>query len=174
MSAPRALQARRVPNAYRRPVPERGALDDIDEQILDLLRRDARRTVKDIADRVSLSPAPVRRRIERLERDGVIAGYTLVLNHSKVGLSIEAFTELRFEGNTNVEEILDAATRLPEVREAFTTTGDTDALVHLRVRDVAHLQEVVNKLRRSGKVTGTKTLIVLERRDGSAEHEGPP
>jgi Lrp/AsnC family leucine-responsive transcriptional regulator len=69
-------------------------LDDIDHAILGLLRDDARRTVKDIAERVNLSPAPVKRRIDRLERIGVIAGYTLVLDHSKVGPSIEAFTEL--------------------------------------------------------------------------------
>jgi Lrp/AsnC family leucine-responsive transcriptional regulator len=139
-------------------------LDDIDHAILGLLRDDARRTVKDIAERVNLSPAPVKRRIDRLERIGVIAGYTLVLDHSKVGPSIEAFTELRFAGNTNAEEILDAATALPEVREAFTTAGDPDALVRLRATDVAHLQRVISELRRSGNITGTKTLIVLERR----------
>jgi DNA-binding Lrp family transcriptional regulator len=125
--------------------------------------------VADIAIRVNLSPAPVKRRIDRLERLGVIAGYTVVLNHARVGPSIEAFTELRFAGDTSVEEIIDAATGLPEVREVFTTAGDPDALVRLRVADVADLQRVIGALRSSGKVTGTKTMIVLERRVGPAE-----
>jgi Lrp/AsnC family leucine-responsive transcriptional regulator len=163
----RLFVALRVDPAYGRGMLEHEALDDVDEKILDLLRRDARRTVRDIAQRVNLSPAPVKRRIDRLERLGVIAGYTVVLDHSKVGPSMEAFTELSFAGHTNVEDILDLATRLPEVREAFTTAGDPDALVRLRVDDVAHLQRVVNELRRSANVTGTKTLIVLERRTRS-------
>ena len=127
-------------------------LDEVDRAILELLAEDARRTVADIADRVNLSPAPVRRRIDRLERMGVIAGYTVVLDHAKVGAAIEAFTEL-----------LETVGRLPEVEDVFTTAGDPDALARIRVDDMDHLQEVINKLRKSGKVTGTKTLMVLGR-----------
>jgi Lrp/AsnC family leucine-responsive transcriptional regulator len=142
-------------------VSSRDVVDDVDQAILDLLRHDARRTVSDIAERVNLSPAPVKRRIDRLERLGVIAGYTVVLDHKKVGPSIEAYTELRFAGDTDVDTILQSATELPEVLEVFAIAGDPDALVRVRVEDVDHLQAVVNELRRSGNVTGTKTLIVL-------------
>jgi DNA-binding Lrp family transcriptional regulator len=145
-------------------MPGRVSLDDTDLAILELLRADARRTVADIAGRVNLSPAPVKRRIDRLERLGVIRGYTALLDHRKVGPSLEAFVELRFAGSTDVHDILEAVMRIPEAREAFTMAGDPDALVRLRVDDVAHLQRAVNDLRRSGAVTGTKTLIVLDRR----------
>ena len=117
-------------------------LDEIDRAIVDLLVQDARRTVADIAERVSLSPAPVRRRIDRLERIGVIAGYTVVLDHAKVGPAIEAFTELRFTGRTDIDEILETAAQVPEVREVFTTAGDPDALARIRVDDMDHLQPV--------------------------------
>jgi Lrp/AsnC family transcriptional regulator, leucine-responsive regulatory protein len=53
------------------------------------------------------------------------------------------------------------ATRIPEVMEVFTIAGDPDALVRLRVRSVDHLREVIDQLRRSGAVIGTKTLMVL-------------
>jgi DNA-binding Lrp family transcriptional regulator len=139
----------------------RDSVDETDRAILDLLRRDARRTVSDIAERVNLSPAPVKRRIDRLERLGVISGYTVVLDHQKVGPSIEAYTELRFAGDTDVDDILTSASELPEVLEVFAIAGDPDALVRMRVEDMEHLQRVVNELRRSGNVTGTKTLIVL-------------
>jgi DNA-binding Lrp family transcriptional regulator len=142
---------------------EREGVDELDKAILELLREDARRTIADIAARVSLSPAPVKRRIDRLERLGVIAGYTVRVDASRIGPTIEAFTELRFPGDRNVEQILDAATSIPEVREAYMIAGDPDALLRLRVDDVAHLQRVVNQLRRSGQVSGTKTLIVLSR-----------
>ena len=149
--------------AYACGMAERDGVDDIDRAILDLLRENARRTIADIAARVSLSPAPVKRRIDRLERLGVIAGYTVRVDPSRIGPTIEAFTELRFSGTTNIEEILAAATSIPEVREAYMIAGDPDALVRVRVDDVEHLQQVVNQLRRSGKVTGTKTLMVLSR-----------
>ncbi|HEY4280931.1 MAG TPA: Lrp/AsnC family transcriptional regulator [Conexibacter sp.] len=142
---------------------ERVELDPTDERILDLLREDARRTIADIAARVNLSPAPVKRRIDRLERLGVIAGYTVVLDHAKLGATIEAFTELRLTGESDVDAIVGEIAQLPEVREVFTTAGDPDALVRLRVDDVENLKRVVNGLRRGGNVTGTKTLMVLSR-----------
>ena len=138
-------------------------LDQIDHQIIDLLQEDARRTISDIATRVNLSPAPVKRRIDRLERVGVIAGYTVVLNHGRIGASLDAFTELRFAGDADVDEIMGTITQLPEVHEVCTIAGDPDALIRIRVDDMEHLKHVVNTLRRSGRVTGTKTLMVLER-----------
>lgn len=146
-------------------------IDDVDRRILDLLREDARRTIADIATRVNLSPAPVKRRIDRLERLGVIAGYTVLVDHAKIGPSIDAFTELRLAGDADVDEVAAAVTQIPEVREIFTTAGDPDALIRIRVEDVAHLKQVVNGLRRSGRVTGTKTLMVLERWARTGERE---
>jgi Lrp/AsnC family leucine-responsive transcriptional regulator len=140
---------------------EEPILDGTDEEILELLRLDARRSVADIARRVSLSPPAVGRRIERLERERVITGYTVQVDHAKLGRPLEAFTELRFAGMTPVDEIETIAQGVPEVEAVFTTAGDPDALVWMRVRDVADLKRVVDLLRRSGRVTGTKTLMVL-------------
>ena len=136
-------------------------LDGIDSEIVDLLVDDGRRTVSDIGKAVGLSAPAVKRRIDRLEADGVILGYTAVLDHTKLGRPIEAFTELRFGGKTKVADIAGVASGLPEVQAVHTIAGDPDALVHLRVRDVADLTRVIDLLRRTGKVTGTKTLIVL-------------
>jgi len=138
-------------------------LDEIDERIIELLREDARRTLTDIGARVNLSPAPVKRRIDRLERLGVITGYTVTVDHALIGPTIEAFTELRFAGDADIDEILGAVEQIPEIREVFTMAGDPDALLRIRVSDVEHLKTVVNQLRRTGRVTGTKTLMVLDR-----------
>ncbi len=112
---------------------------------------------------MNLSPAPVKRRIDRLQSSGVITGFTAVLDHALIGPSIEAFTELRFAGDADIDEILAAVRQVPEIHEVFTMAGDPDALLHIRVDDVEHLKQVVNQLRRTGRVTGTKTLMVLER-----------
>jgi DNA-binding Lrp family transcriptional regulator len=137
------------------------ALDEVDHRILDLLREDARRTIADIATRVNLSTAPVKRRIDRLERCGVIAGYTVVLDHGAFEGSLEAFTEIRFTGDTDVSHILESASAQPEVDEVFAIAGDPDALVRIRADNVEHLQRVINQLRRDASIVGTKTLMVL-------------
>jgi len=134
--------------------------DSVDRQVIEILRRDARTPVSEIARAVRLSPAPVARRIERLERTGVIRGYTALIDEQKSG-SLEAFTEIRLSGNTETGELAEIVKNLPEVQDFFTIAGDPDALVRIRVDDVDHLQRVVNAMRRTGKVTGTKTLIVM-------------
>jgi DNA-binding Lrp family transcriptional regulator len=137
-------------------------LDPIDHQIIELLSQNARRTMSDIGEKVSLSASAVTRRIERLERSGVIAGYTVVVDHRKAGRPIQAFTEVRFAGTADLKEIKELASHLPEVQALFTTAGDPDALVWLQVPDVTRLGQVIDQLRKRGRVTGTKTLIVLD------------
>ena len=136
-------------------------LDETDLEIIELLRQDARRTLADVAERVSLSAPAVKRRVDRLERERVITGYTVQVDHALLGRPLQAFTELRFAGNLPVDQIAGIAAGIPEVQTIFTTAGDPDALAWIRVRDVDDLKRVIDLLRRSGRVTGTKTLMVL-------------
>jgi len=141
-------------------------LDQVDREILELLRLNARRTVKDIAECVGLSAAPVKRRIERLEADGIIAGYTIHIDESLVGDSLEAFTELRYAGDVNQEEILTRLSNIAEVEDVYIMAGNADALVHLRVDKVGDLKHVIAKLRSEGNPLNSRTLIVMESRAG--------
>jgi Lrp/AsnC family transcriptional regulator, leucine-responsive regulatory protein len=141
-------------------VPE--ALDDVDRAILALLRADGRRPVADVAKRVGLSAAPVRRRIARLEARGVITGYTVLVGPDKLGQRLEALTELRFAGNSGIEEITAAVEGLPGVRGLFITAGDPDAIIWLQVDNIAELKRVTFALRRNPKIAATKTLMVLD------------
>ncbi|WP_371658460.1 Lrp/AsnC family transcriptional regulator [Streptomyces sp. NBC_00280] len=136
-------------------------IDDVDRKLLDLLRADGRRSFSEMAPEVGLSVAAVKRRVDRLRDIGVITGFTVQIDHTRLGWGIEAFVELSYTGNTAVGEILGTTHKVPEVQAAFTTAGDPDALVHVRVRDIAHLQKVIDGLRRERGVTGTKTLMVL-------------
>lgn len=136
-------------------------LDDIDQQILVLLQQDGRRTIADIAERVNLSAAPVKRRIDRLEAGGAIAGYTAVLSPAALGRRVHAYVELRFSGDTDVEHILQVAQNIDAVEQVSMTAGDPDALVEVFVESVDQLQDVINELRRTAGVIGTKTLMVL-------------
>ena len=145
---------------YRRRVGRAG-IDETDRRILDLLVVDGRRSASEIGRLVNLSPAAAKRRIDRLEHLGIITGYSALLDHSKLGSTIEAFAELRFQGHIQVDDLEETFDDVPEVVEAFTIAGDPDALVRLRVGDLDHLKRVIDRIRRSGRVTGTKSLIVL-------------
>jgi Lrp/AsnC family transcriptional regulator, leucine-responsive regulatory protein len=148
-------------------VPElESDLDAIDRRILDLLAENARRTLGDIGERVGLSAPAVKRRIDRLEGAGVILGYTTRVDHAKLGRPLEAFTEVRFSGDARVDAIAAIADEIAEVQAVFTIAGDPDALAWIRVSDVHELKRVIDRLRNSGDVIGTKTLIVL----GTSSH----
>jgi len=136
-------------------------LDEADRAILDLLAENARRTLGDIGQRVGLSAPAVKRRIDRLEAAGVILGYTTRVDHAKLGRPLEAFTELRFSGDARVDAIASIGNDIPEVEAVFTIAGDPDALAWIRVSDVHELKRVIDRLRGSGDVIGTKTLMVL-------------
>jgi len=147
------------------------ALDPTDDRIVDVLTEDARRSASEVGRLVGLSPPAAKRRIDRLEAIGLIRGYTVVLDHRLAGEQIEAFIELRFAPGTQVAEVDTAVSDLPEVVESFTLAGDPDALAHVRVRDLEHLKNVVDRIRRGRrggpKVLTTRTVIVLGRTEPS-------
>lgn len=137
------------------------ATDDLDDQIIALLREDGRRTYASIGREIGLSTPAVQRRVERLEAAGIITGYTVQIDQRALGHGLQAFIELRMAGTTTVEAIWDAAEGIGEVEAIYTIAGETDAIIHVRVRDVAHLQDVIADLRHRQQVTGTRTRIVL-------------
>jgi Lrp/AsnC family leucine-responsive transcriptional regulator len=69
---------------------------------------------------------------------------------------------LKFAGTASIDEVSSSVERLPHVRALFMTAGDPDALVWLGVDDLSHLKRIVNELRRNKRITGTKTLTVLD------------
>jgi DNA-binding Lrp family transcriptional regulator len=145
-----------------RCVTDQAVLDSTDRAILDLLRENARRPLREIAKAVGLTVAPVQRRIARLERLGVIERYTVQVNHGRIAGGIEAVTELQFSDDLDLAQIMEFAAGIPEVDEVLTLAGDPDALLRIRVDGVEDLRRVVSQLRSGGQIATTKTLVVLE------------
>jgi DNA-binding Lrp family transcriptional regulator len=127
-------------------------MDDIDRQIVALLRQNARRSFQSIGMRVSLSAPAVKRRVDRLEADGVIRGYTAQIDPGRYGWGTHAFVALFTEGRMAAAEVLEAA---------YTVAGEASAMLHVRARDTAHLEEALERLRDHPGVTRTQTQIVL-------------
>jgi len=138
-------------------------LDEIDRQIVAWLQRDGRASYRTIGDEVGLSAPAVKRRVDRLQEDGVIRGFTAVVDPGALGWTTEAFIAVFCEGRTNPDRIRTAAAKHPEVVAAYTVTGDHDALLHVRVRDTAHLEEALERIRSEGFIAQTRSLVVLTR-----------
>lgn len=143
-------------------VTDLATIDDTDRAILELLRENARRPLREIATAVGLTVAPVQRRIARLESLGVIERYTVQVNHGRIATGIEAMTELQFSDDLDLAQIMEFVAQIPEVEEVLTLAGDPDALVRIRVEGVEDLRRVVSSLRSGGAIASTKTLVVLE------------
>ncbi|MGI9019846.1 MAG: Lrp/AsnC family transcriptional regulator [Solirubrobacterales bacterium] len=136
-------------------------LDEIDQQIVALLRENARRSFQDIGSRVALSAPAVKRRLDRLEERGVVRGYTAVLDHAALGWSTHAVVSLFCEGRMTGDEILAAAGRHPEVATAHTVAGEASAILHLHARDTEHLEQALERLRDAPGIRRTQTQVVL-------------
>ena len=136
-------------------------MDDIDRQIVALLRQDARRSFQSIGMRVSLSAPAVKRRVDRLEADGVVRGYAARVDPARFGWATHAIVALFCEGRMAAAEVREAVEHHPEVAAAYTVAGEASAILHLHARDTEHLEQALERLRDAPGIRRTQTQIVL-------------
>lgn len=113
-------------------------LDEFERKILRELQRDANQTTAEIAARVGLSASPCWRRIDRLEREGVIRGRVALVDRRKVGLNAHIFAQVRLNahGRANLDEFSAAIQAFPEVLDAYVLMGTTDFMLRIVARDI--------------------------------------
>jgi DNA-binding Lrp family transcriptional regulator len=138
-------------------------MDAVDRRILSLLVEDGRRTYEDIGRRVDLSAPSIKRRVERLRADGALEGFTAVVDHSAMGWDTEALVELFYASGTQLEEVAKTLRGHAEVVEAWSVTGEADAIARVRTRDNADLERLIIDLQRNGLVVRTRSQVVLSR-----------
>ena len=138
-----------------------GDLDPIDAAILRELGRDARVIFARIGAVVNLSAPAVKRRVDRLKARGVIDGFTVRLDPGATGWATEAYVEVYAAGSTRPALMREAFEHYAEIVAASTVTGDADAIVQVRARDMAHLEDVVERLNAEPFVVRTRSSVVL-------------
>jgi Lrp/AsnC family leucine-responsive transcriptional regulator len=136
-------------------------MDAIDTQILSILSENGRASFASIGEAVGLSPHGTADRVRRLERDGVILGYTARVDPAEVGRTLEALVDIRLLPSTDPDEFERAALRLPAVREVDFLTGRFDYQLRLACRDADELDQTVRSIRREGGASATETRIVM-------------
>jgi Lrp/AsnC family transcriptional regulator, leucine-responsive regulatory protein len=147
--------------SIRRIVQLSRPLDAIDRRIIALLQESAKRTFADIGADVGLSATAVKRRVDRLEGDGVIVGYGARVNWRALGEGIESLIEVYCADRTSPADVGRSLAKVPEIVSAFTVSGEPDALIRVRVENIDHLERLVENLRRDPNIVRTRTLIVL-------------
>ncbi len=139
------------------------SLDELDFAILAELESNARITVSELARRLGSPNSTIRDRIQRLEEDEVIGGYTAIINPRKLGLGIKAVIKITRAKNVSLENSLYAPAKLLEVTNVQALTGDTDELITVYARDVDDLKDIIyNKVGVLPGLTWLSTGIVLD------------
>ncbi len=114
-------------------------IDHINENILRELSIDGRVSNLELADRVGLSPSACLRRVQELERTGVITGYRATLNHAATGTSFVAYMTVGLNDHTKAAQSAfeRSITLAPQVRECHNITGTVEYMLRIEVADLA-------------------------------------
>lgn len=131
-------------------------LDEIDRRILRALRKQARLTNNDLAEMVGLSPSPCWTRVRRLEEGGYIESYVAVLNQAQLGLGDTVIIEVTLDRHDEdqIQKFGKALADLPEVLEAYLTTGEYDYFIKVAVDGTAGYERFLRE--RLYKVPGIR------------------
>jgi DNA-binding Lrp family transcriptional regulator len=121
----------------------RAPLDATDLAILRLLAGDARMSLRRVARELGMSPPAIADRVAGLERQGVIRGYRAELDRSMLGFPLVVYVGIVSVQGTDQLQVVERLRETPEVEDVHLVTGPKDMLVRLRLRDTAHLREVL-------------------------------
>jgi len=135
-------------------------IDDVDRSILNELLRDSRRSYRSIARRVGVSVGTVLTRIRRLEKSGVIKGYSAVLDHEKLGYQLTVLAEITVSKG-KLLEMEEAISRLPNTCAVYDVTGLTDAVVLAKFRSREELSKFTKNLLSMPFIDRSNTHVVL-------------
>jgi len=130
-------------------------------QIVASMRDNSRRSFQDIGKRVALSAPAVKRRVDRLRASGAIRGFSAVVDHAALGASTEALIELFYAPGTLLDAVAETLREHPEVVEAWSVTGEADAIARVRTQDNADLERLIMELQRDGHVVRTRSQVVM-------------
>ena len=122
--------------------------DRIDRMILDILQRDGRIAISELAARVNLSTTPCSERVKRLERDGIIMGYYARLNPEKLERNLLVFLEIKLSAKSGdvFEQVARDLSEIPEVLECHLISGDFDYLVKARLKEMSAYRRLLGDL----------------------------
>ncbi len=141
------------------------ALDRTDLKILDVLQRNGRISMTELADEVSLSTTPCSERVKRMEREGVIQGYYARVNPNALGRKLLVFLEIKLSAKSAdvFEKVKKEIMHIPEVMECHLVSGDFDYLVKARLKEMNKYRQLLGEiLQRLPASAESRSYVVME------------
>ncbi|ACV47669.1 MULTISPECIES: Lrp/AsnC family transcriptional regulator [Halomicrobium] len=137
-------------------------MDDLDREIMGILRRDSRTPYTEIADEVGTSEGTVRNRVERLIDEGVIERFTIATQTGNV----KAMIEVSVDVNVDTHAVTDLMAEWPEVDFVWQVSGEEDIVLVVDCADTGGVNELITQARELEEVVSTKTRLILDERLG--------
>ena len=137
-------------------------MDELDEHIVEILKKDSRRAFVEIAEQLQVSEGTIRSRVRRMTDEGVIKGFTIKTSSRNV----KAMVEIRIDVNTSTEVIAGTLAEQEGVTEVYEVTGDQDIIAIVDVETSQHLNDIIESVRRHDNVLSTRTRLVLKEHFG--------
>lgn len=138
--------------------------DSFDEKIIQCLANDGRITINEISEKINLSQTPVTRRLKKLETDGIIKGYSALIDEKKLGFGFSVFVQVRLERQIDdeLDQFEKKVNSLPEVVDCWLMTGKHDYLLRVVTRDIEDFERfLVGQLTKIGGIASIESSIPL-------------
>lgn len=133
-------------------------MNEIDKEIIQILKHDARATYSEIGKKVGLSDGAVRKRINDLVKAGVIKRFTIRLGLSE---GAEAIALVSVKPSIPTSEISDVLMKIPNVESVYEITGEYDIAIMISAMNITEVNKTIEEIRRMDGVVNTNTMIVL-------------
>lgn len=138
-------------------------LDDLDRRLIALLRTDARLPMAKLATDLGVTRATARARLDRLVRDGVIAGFTVLMRRDTESAGVNAVTLIEVDGRHG-ENVIRRLSGLPEIRALHTTNGRWDIVAEIEAPSLAAFDALLRTIRQTEGIANSETSILLAAR----------
>ncbi len=135
-------------------------MEDLDLQLVTLLRQDGRMSFTDLGKAVGLSTSAVHQRVRRLEERGVIRGYAARVAHEALGNPLTAFVEVTPFDRAQPDDLPDRLRGISEIEACYSVAGEANYLLKVRVATPLELEDLLGRIRTAANVS-THTTIVL-------------
>ncbi len=138
-------------------------LDELDKKILSILMENAKKAYSEIGQQLFVSGGTIHVRMKKMEEMGLVKGYNLVIDHTKLGYDIVAFLGIYLDKSSLFDQVSDALKGIPEVVGAHYTTGQYGIFAKIICKDTNHLKDLLHdKIQKISGIQRTETFISLE------------
>jgi len=136
-------------------------LDPIDHRLLEILQKNARTKLNEMAQQLGLTIPTISERIQKLEERGFIRGYTAILDAKRLGKDITAFITVSIDSSKHYQMFMERARETEEILECHSVTGEGSHLLKVRAENTNSLEKLLSRIQSWPGVLSTKTSVVL-------------